>query len=397
MSDIISVTDSDGNVYYQVDSLSQDSVYRSIANVNSDNGIVDNSLELRAAPYRFIAETSLTDRKATLVFGGGNADTVEDDIIPDPSEFAIPLFGKKTFSRFSLDPNQLLNSPTLGVAKSDTTVRVVYRNGGGLSHNVEANAINTIEDLVIVFPDTVSAEDSQGIVATVDILNEEEAAGGDDALTTDELKGLIQSARNSQSRIVTKQDLLSRIYTMPSSFGRVFRAGIRPATNNPLTSELYIVSRDAAGNLTTAPDTLKKNLKTYLNDFRLVSDAIDMLDAPIINISVNFEIIVDIAYDRNIVLQDVLEKVKSYFDIKNFNIDQPIVLADVTSLIYNNEGVVSVTNVEIKNVIGEISDRVYSDVAISIKNSTKKNIIFPRPGGIFEVKFPDDDIRGTAS
>ena len=101
--------------------------------------------------------------------------------------------------------------------------------------------------------------------------------------------------------------------------------------------------------------------------------------------------------DRNIVLQDVLEKVKSYFDIKNFNIDQPIVLADVTSLIYNNEGVVSVTNVEIKNVIGEISDRVYSDVAISIKNSTKKNIIFPRPGGIFEVKFPDDDIRGTAS
>jgi hypothetical protein len=397
VSDIISVTDSDGNTYYQVDSLSQDSVYTSVANVHGDNDIVDNSLELRAAPYRFISETSLVDRTTTVIFGGGNADTVEDDIIPDPSEFAIPLFGKKTFSRFSLDPNQLLNSPTLGVAKSDTTVRVVYRNGGGLSHNVEANAINTIEDLVIVFPDTVSAGDSQRVVATVDIINEEEAAGGDDALTTDELKGLIQSARNSQNRIVTKQDLLSRIYTMPSNFGRVFRAGIRPATNNPLTSELYIVSRNSAGNLTTAPDTLKKNLKTYLNDFRLVSDAIDILDAPIINISVNFEVIVDIAYDRNIVLQDVLEKVKEYFDVKNFSIDQPIVLADLTSLIYNNEGVVSVTNVEIKNVIGEISDRVYSDVAISVKNNTKKNIIFPRPGGIFEVKFPDDDIRGTAS
>jgi len=184
---------------------------------------------------------------------------------------------------------------------------------------------------------------------------------------------------------------------MPSSFGRVFRAGIRPATNNPLTSELYIVSRDSAGGLTLAPDTLKKNLKTYLNDFRLISDAIDILDAPIINISVKFEIIVDVAYDRSLVLQDVLEKVKSYFDVKNFNIDQPIVLADVTSLIYNNEGVVSVTNVEVKNVTGEISDRVYSNVAVNIKNNTKKNIIFPRSGGIFEVKFPDDDIRGTAS
>lgn len=397
VSDIISVTDSDGNRYYQTDSLSQDVVYQSIVNTSSDNNVVDSSLELRSAPYRFITETSLADRTTALIFGGGNADTLDDDIIPDPSEFAIPLFGKKTFSRFSLDPNQLLNSPTLGIAKSDTTVRVVYRNGGGLSHNVEANTVNTIEDLVIVFPDTVSAEDSQAIVATIDIINEGEAAGGDDPLTSDELKSLIQSARNAQSRIVTKQDLLSRIYTMPSSFGRVFRAGIRPATNNPLTSELYIVSRDSAGGLTLAPDTLKKNLKTYLNDFRLISDAIDILDAPIINISVKFEIIVDVAYDRSLVLQGVLEKVKSYFDVKNFNIDQPIVLADVTSLIYNNEGVVSVTNVEVKNVTGEISDRVYSNVAVNIKNNTKKNIIFPRSGGIFEVKFPDDDIRGTAS
>ena len=397
VSDIISVTDSDGNRFYQTDSLSQDVVYRSVVNTSSDNNAVDSSLELRSAPYRFITETSLTDRTTALIFGGGNADTLDDDIIPDPSEFAIPLFGKKTFSRFSLDPNQLLNSPTLGIAKSDTTIRVVYRNGGGLSHNVEANTVNTIEDLVIVFPDTVSAEDSQAIAATIDIINEGEGAGGDDPLTSGELKSLIQSARNAQSRIVTKQDLLSRIYTMPSNFGRVFRAGIRPATNNPLTSELYIVSRDSAGGLTLAPDTLKKNLKTYLNDFRLISDAIDILDAPIINISVKFEIIIDVAYDRSLVLQDVLEKVKCYFDVKNFNIDQPIVLADVTSLIYNNEGVVSVTNVEVKNVTGEISDRVYSNVAVNIKNNTKKNIIFPRSGGIFEVKFPDDDIRGTAS
>ena len=397
VSDIISVTDDEGNRYYQTDSLSQDTVYEKAANVNSDNDIVDNSLELRSAPYRFITETSITNRKTTLIFGGGNADTLNDDIIPDPSEFAIPLFGKKTFSRFSLDPNQLLNSPTLGIAASDTTVRVVYRSGGGLLHNVDANTINTISDLVIVFPSTVDAQDAQAIVSKVDILNEEVASGGDDPLTTDELKGLIQSARNSQNRIVTKQDLLSRIYTMPSSFGRVFRAGIRPATNNPLTSELYIISRDSAGNLITAPDTLKENLKTYLNDYRLISDSIDILDAPIINISVNFEVIVDIAYDRNLVLQDVLEKVKEYFNIKNFNIDQPIVLSDVTSLIYNNEGIVSVTNVEIKNIIGEISDRVYSNVAINVKNNTKKNIIFPRQGGIFEVKFPDEDIQGTAT
>jgi len=396
VSEILSVKDGDGNTYYKVDSLAQDVVYSGILNKNEDNQLVEDNLEVLPAPYRFIAQTALATRTTTLIFGGGRADSLEDDIIPDPSDFAIPLYGKKVFSRFSLDPNRLLDTPTLGTAKSDTTVTVSYRYGGGLSHNVEAQAINTLSTLIMQFPDTATAGIAAAVRSSTDIINLNGASGGDDPLTADELKGLIQSARNAQSRIVTKSDLLARVYTMPSNFGRVFRAGIRAAPNNPLTSQLFIIGRNSRGQLALTQDSLKKNLKIYLNQFRLISDAIDILDSAVINIGINFEIIVDVSLDKPQVLQAVLIKVKNYFNTKNFNIDQPIVLSDIMSTIYNNDGVVAVNELQIQNITGELSDRTYSNVAFNVKTSTYKKIIIPPPGSIFEVKFPDDDIKGIA-
>ena len=395
VSEILSVKDGNGNKYYEVDSLAQDVVYRGILNKNEDNQLVEDNLEVLPAPYRFITQTSLATRTTTLIFGGGRADSLEDDIIPDPSDFAIPLYGKKVFSRFSLDPNRLLDTPTLGTAQSDTAVTVSYRYGGGLSHNVEAEAINTLSTLLMQFPDTALAGLASAVRTSTDVINPEGASGGDNALTSDELKGLIQSARNAQSRIVTKSDLLARVYTMPSNFGRVFRAGIRAAPNNPLTSQLFIIGRNSKGQLALTQDSLKKNLKIYLNQFRLISDAIDILDSAVINIGINFEIIVDVSLDKQQVLQAVLIKIKNYFGTKNFNIDQPIVLSDVVSTIYNNDGVVAVNELQIQNITGELSDRTYSNVAFNVKTNTYKKIIIPPPGSIFEVKFPNSDIQGT--
>src|SRR3990167_7798146 len=286
VTQVISVIDSDRNEYYEVSALADDTVCRGIPNVDSDNELVLENLEVIPAPYRYVAMTDFDTKLTTLRFGSGNAAVLNDDIIPDPSELALPLYGKNVFSRFTLNPGQLLETQTLGVSPVNTTITVTYRHGGGLKHNVVAAAINSVATLRMLFPGNPSSSVATSVRASVSVRNQRAAAGGEDALELDELRAKIPAARNAQNRIVTKEDLLARVYTMPSNFGRVFRAGVRSNPRNPLAAQLFIVSRDADGNLVVSPDALKKNLRVFLNQFRMISAAIDILDARVINISI---------------------------------------------------------------------------------------------------------------
>lgn len=397
ITDVISVRDSDGNEYYEVQALTQDTVFRGILNVDDDNELVKENLELLPAPRRFTKSMNYQTGLTTLRFGGGRAETLDDDIIPDPSELAIPLYGKKTFARFSIDPNSLLDTQTLGISPLNTTITVEYRHDGGLNHNVVSDSIRTVTSLKYTFPGAVSQSIAQSIRNSIDVKNPAAAAGGDDALTLDELRNKIPSARNAQSRIVTREDLLSRVYTMPANFGRVFRAGIRSNPNNPLATQLYIISRDNQKQLVTSPDTLKKNLRKYLNQYRLISDAIDILDAEVLNVGVAFHIAVDPSANKSSVVQSVISDLKSFFDIKNFQIDTPINLSEVRNIIINGQGVVSVIDLEIENKTGTISERAYSDSSFNVSANTIKGLVVGTPGSIFEVKYPDNDIIGNVS
>jgi len=397
IAEIISVIDSDNNEYYEVGSLTQDTVFHGILNADSDNELVKENLELLPAPRRFVKETSYQTGLTTLRFGSGRAETLDNDIIPDPSELAIPLYGKNTFSRFSIDPGNLLDTQTLGISPVNTTISIEYRYGGGLNHNVVSDSIRTMSGLRYTFPGSVSQSTAQSIRNSIDVKNPEPARGGDDALTLDELRDKIPSARNAQNRIVTREDLLSRVYTMPSSFGRVFRAGIRSNPNNPLATQLYIISRDNQKNLVTSPDTLKKNLRTYLNQYRLISDAIDILDTEVLNIGVAFHIAVDPSANKSSVVQNVIADLKSYFDIKNFQIDTPINLSEVRNIIINGKNVVSVIDLEIENKTGTINELEYSDANFNVTANTIKGLVIGTPGSIFEVKYPDTDIIGSVS
>lgn len=392
---INSVTDTEGNEYFKVGALTQDTVFRGIPNPRSDSDLVELLLEVLPAPFRFTSETDLATRLTTLTFGGGEATSIDNDIIPDPSEFAIPLFGKKNFDRFSIDPNNLLKTRTLGVSPQGTTISVNYRFGGGLGHNVAAETIRTISTLLMVFPRNPSAALAASIRATADVTNPTPASGGENAPTINELKSKVPSARNAQQRIVTREDLLARVYTMPSNFGRVFRAGVRSNPSNPQAAQLFILSRDAGGNLIVSPDTLKENLITFLNQFRMISDAIDILDSPIVNIGVEFEVVTDPQANKNVVVQNIIARLQSFFTIDNFQIDQPIRISDVQNIIFNNTGVVSVTQLRFKNFAGTVDGRTYSDNTLNITTNTIRGLLFPPPGGIFEVKFPDFDIVGA--
>ena len=263
VTQIINVRDLSGNEYYEVESLAQDTVFTRVQNLDDDRDDVSENLNIIPAPYRYISSVDFTTRLSTIQFGSGDATSTDDDIIADPSDLALPLYGKKTFSTFSIDPNSLLKTRTLGISPVNTTISIEYRYGGGTSHNVAAQSIKSISTLKLMFPQSPTADVQNAVIKSFDVKNMTPASGGAAALTLEELRSLISPARNQQSRIVTQQDLLARLYTLPAVFGRVYRAGLRKNEENPLSTELYLICKDKNNNLIIAPDALKKNLRIF--------------------------------------------------------------------------------------------------------------------------------------
>ena len=402
VTDIISVMDSDGNEYYEVESLTQDTIFKGVLNLDEDQNLVHKNLEIVPATHRFIKNTSPITKLTTLQFGSGDADSIDDDIIPDPSDLSLPLYGKKTFSRFSIDPSSMLTTQTLGISPKNTVITVKYRYGGGLSHNIGPAVVRGIDQLYITWPLLSNPTPEQTVEMnllrnSIRVTNDLAAVGGAPAPEIEELRAQIPAVRSMQSRVVTKDDLLARVYTMPSDFGRVYRAGIHQNPNNPLAAELYIACRDNAGLLTLASDSLKKNLRKYINEFRLISDAIDILDATIINLKVDFTIVVDPNFQKQAVIQEVIRKLKPILRTEMFQIDQPIIMTDLMNSIINTQGVISITSLDITCRRGIVEDRLYSDVSFNVTQSTAKGLIVGPPGSIFEIRYPENDIVGNAT
>jgi len=397
VSEVISVIDGDGNEYYEVESLTQDTVYKRVVNAEYDSELVSENIEMIPAPYRFITSTSRRTGSTTLRFGGGSADSTDDDIMPDPSTVALPLYGKrKTFSRFTLDPNKLLETRTLGISPRNTSITVRYRSGGGLNHNVTEKSITTVSVLLTKFGSSTSGSTISAARASVEVSNPLAAQGGEAAPTINELRSTALAFRNSQSRIVTREDLVARIYTMPTNFGRVYRVGVRDNPNNPLAAVVSIISRDAKGQLVISPDNLKENLKTYLNQYRLISDAVDIVDARVLNVKIEFDVVLNATANKTLTLQKVNNAISSYMKIENFQIDQPIIESDLINLILNTQSVVSLVRFKISSLSGTIGTNEYSSESFAVQANTDRGIIVPTPGSIFEVKYPKDDIVGIA-
>ena len=397
ITDIISASDNQGNVYYRVGSLTENVVYRNVLNLARDSAEISEALKVVPAPYRFVTSTDVANRLTTIILGGGDDSSIEDDVVPDPSDFAISFPYSRTFSRTSINPLRMLNTRTLGVYSTNAQLTVVYRHGGGLNHNASPDTINLINQLIIDYPLNPSLEVASNVRNSIACTNRTYATGGEDAPTIDQLRALIPSARNSQERIVTKEDLLSRVYSLPANFGRVFRAAVRPNDNNPIVTQLYVISRNENSVLIHASDTLKENLRKYLTPYRLVTDAIEILDSPIVNLQLTFDIVIDPSLNQQIVIQNALKTLIQKFDIKNFSIDQPIVISNIQNLIFNIPGVLSVNNIEFKNAHGTINNLSYSNITYNIKSNIKKGILYPPPGGIFEFRYLETDIIGRTS
>ena len=398
VTEIIHVSDADGDIYYEVESLTQDTVFRRFANSRADVEFAPERLHLQHAPKRFVTTRSTVTGKTTLRFGSGDDAAFDEDIIPDPSEHAITLFGdRQSASKITIDPNSFLETQTLGISPRNTTITVNYRQGGALKHNVAAGSINSVKTLLTTFGSATPTSIATSIRASTTVVNDNPAAGGEDAPTLEELRTIALFSKNSQNRVVTREDLLARVYSMPTNFGRVFRASVRDNPNNPQAAQLHIISRDANGKLMLSPDTLKENLSFFLSKFRLVSDAVDVLDAIILNIGMNYTVTIEATSNSNTVLNVINAKIGNYFDIKKWQIDQPIIMGEIENLILNTAGVVSIIELNFVGKHGTQNGLIYSDFAFDTKRHMDRGYIFPTRGGLFELKFPNEDIVGKVS
>lgn len=394
VSQIISVIDSMGNVYYEVNALTHDTVYRATQNPTALQDGVELIIDPIPAPYRFTTDYDQLLRQTTLVFGGGSAIALEDDAVPDPTTFAIPFRGRRTFDRVSITPQRLLQTRTLGVAASNVQLIITYRYGGGLSHNIPTPRVGSVRSVKLQFPNAASPALIAAVKATLATSNDSNASGGDDPLSLDDIRSVIPAARSAQERIVTRDDLIARVYSMSSEFGRVFRASASTDPVNPTSSQLYIVSRDADGHLVTSPDALKRNLVVWLNPYRLIADAIDIRDAQIVNIGVTFEVVITAGLNKTLVLSRAADALAQLLSQDRLAIDQSISIDALKNAVFSITGVAAIGSLTFTSMSGTVGMRQYPGQVFDVNAQMHNGFLVPPRGGIFELRYADFDIAG---
>lgn len=395
--EVLSVTDSQGNTWYETDYLAQDTIFDGIANTANDATQVPYVLTLRSVPYRFITDYDISANRMSLIFGSGDASTFDGVLIPDLGDLSLPLYGKSTFTDFNINPQNFLRTSTLGIAPANTTLTVTYRVGGGLSTNAATSQINGVTNATFSVGNTsLTNTVVNDVKNSFSVLNIQPVQGGNDQLDIEVIKALISAYFAAQARIVTTEDFIVRTLSMPSKFGSVFRAmaNVNPLNKNSVN--LVVLSQDVNGFITVCPATLKTNIQTYLSRFRMLTDAIEILDGQVVDIGVNFGILVNPDYTKAAVLADCLNSLQVFFNVNNWQLGQPINLTSIHALLAGIPGVLSVTNITINNIVGNYAGRTYNTIPYNISLNTKNNIIYLDGGKIFQVHYPNSDIVGVA-
>lgn len=401
ISHIIDIFDDEGNQYYEVDHLAQDMVFDSIKNTNVND---PNNYQNSDSPYilktkqvqRRFATRFISENKLQLQFGSGNAETNDEDITPNPTNVGIGLPFEKSKLTTAYSPTNFIFTNSYGISPSNTTLTVRYLTGGGVSSNVDSNILTSLDNSTIRFLKTnLNTTTANYIFNTVAANNSDAAIGGKDGDTIEEIRQNAIANYSSQLRNVTADDYLVRALSMPPKYGVISKAHVqKPDLKDYLSSlDLYVLSYDSSKSLEITSNTLKNNLKTYLNQYRMIGDTISIKDAFIINIEINFEIITLPNYNNNEVLGSCIVALQNYFNIDKWQINQPIIIKNLEVLLDNIDGVQTVKKIDITNKAGTTSG--YSRYAYDVKGATQNGVIYPSlDPSIFEIKYLNRDIKG---
>jgi hypothetical protein len=426
--EVISVVDSSGFTWYEVDYLAQDLIFDT--RLNSTPTVVSGQsvppaylVRLTRTPRRFVTRYD-RDFNLELHFGSGILDDTDGTINLEPGKVANDEY-QNNLASTSLDPSDFLSSRSYGLSPSNTTMTITYTVGGGITSNVPTNTINKINTVQVLNDRTVfslaEAALFNDIVTSLAVNNSAPATGGKDVETVEEIRQNALAFFNAQNRAVNVQDYTVRTYAMPSKFGSAAKAyivrdqqinDILTATTSQLPSgsifvpdtvgqnaiNLYVLGFDQNKKLTNLNDDVKQNLRTYIDQYRLLTDEIRILDAFVINIGVTFKIVVFKGFNMNEVLVRCMDAIQNFFDIDSWQINQPIIVADVINGIANIEGVQSVTNVEITNKYRFRDGKGYNEFVYDITAATIDGVIYPSlDPSIWEIKYPETDIVGSAN
>ena len=410
--EISEVTDSDGNKYHEVPYLAQDTIFEDVENIASNDpelfGFNESTpylIKLKKVPRRFVTRLR-SNNTLEIQFGAGENSVVDEEIIPNPDNIGLGIKDGRSKLEFAYDPSNFLYTGTYGVVPINTTLTVNYLcNTFGIGSNVAANTINEPSTLRIKKMQNLDPSVLQYVQDSITVDNPSPATGGGSGDSIEDIRQNSMAAFSAQHRTVTKDDYLIRTLSMPAKFGKIAKAyitqddQISPLTSNPgripnpMALNLYTLGYNNRKQLTTLNIATKHNLQTYLEQHRMLTDAINIKDAFVINIAIEFEIIVFKNFNNQQVLLKCIEELKDYFNVDKWQINQPIIISEIYTTIGAVEGVQSVTSVGISNEVGR--DLGYSPYKYDLDDATIKGIVYPSlDPSIFEVRFPNQDIKG---
>jgi hypothetical protein len=457
---IVSVTDELGNNWYEVPYLAQESIFVEKPNTESNGGILSDSvtivpyiLEVQKVPRRFCVRVN-SDDTIDLQFGNGNNSAgYEDEIIlPNTKNVGLGLANSIKRTNQGIDPSNFLKTNTFGISPVGKTLTIKYLIGGGIESNVNSEDLTTINSIEFE-EDLLSLSEAEQteyneLKTSVAVVNLEPAVGGRGGESVEEIRQNALGVFGSQNRAVTKEDYAVRALSMPERYGSVAKVYVSadgeidnnsPASilanpkniaeftnlvesmknlpkeqiqkelvkyltqkrgnvaevNNPFAINMYILGYNGNKHLTNLNQAVKENLKTYIGEYRILTDAVNIIDGFIVNIGIDFEIITYSNYNKREVLANCLTEMQDYFNIDNWTFNKPINISELELLLANVEGVMSVPSVKIYNLCG--GDGNYSPNKYNIDEATKNKIVYPSLDPcVFEVKYPNKDIKGRA-
>jgi hypothetical protein len=396
---IVSAVDSSGNNWYEVPYLAQDYILSASLNTASDNAQVPYMMQKVTVPRRFTSRFK-SNNTLNIEFGSGINPNADGTYIPNPNSVSVGLTpGGLTQMGTAYDPTNFVTTQTYGLAPKNTTITFTYLVAGGAQDNVMSNQLTNVSS----FTATGINTSYQNTVVTN---NPNPAVGGGDGDTALELRMNSMAEFQTQYRAVTQEDYLARTLSMPGDFGKVSKAYVTkddvtfgnytaydPADRDPVLVSLYVLGLDVNGNLAAPTQNLVNNVITYLQNYRMLTDSIKVKPAYIINIGVNYDIVLRPNYNPQDVLARTLVAVQDFFNTDNWQINQPIVLSNLYTAIDSVDGVQTVKNIEIVNKSGESNG--YSKYSYDIMGATNNEVVYPSMDpSIFEVKYPNVDIQG---
>jgi len=409
--DIISCTDSAGNTWYETDYLAQDTIFEDIANIPFNDpdlsqyrSTVPYILKLRKTARRFTSRLR-DDNRVELLFGSGVSSDADEEIIPNPKNVGHGLEYLRRTTTSNVDPTNFLYTSTYGIAPSNTTLTIRYSFGGSTEENVGINSIVNVN--TVNYLNETGLVDLTSTKSSLAVINSEPAIGARSKQNLDSIRQNALASFAAQNRAITREDYIARVYSMPSRFGTVAKAYIigdsqintedktYPAETiaNPYALNLYILAQDANNNFIDANQAILENLRTYLSQYRMLTDALNIKSAFIINLGVNFEVIPKPNINSNEVVLQCIDRLKTLLSNDRMQINGPLNISSIISDLDSLEGVQSVPTFEFYNL--HQTSRGYSGNQYDIPSAIKNNILYPSlDPSIFEIKYPNADIKG---